>query len=678
MEVGDGKTIEVLLASYNGEKYIRQQLDSILDQTVPGIRILASDDGSTDGTVEILRRYEKEYPGQVTVAGTSSEDEGKGGRASGGSVPAPAANFFRLLAQADADYILLSDQDDVWLPEKTGKLLARIRGIEGEDGGIPALVFSDMEVVDKNLNRISASFFSYAHSDPRRLSLSEILPENPVTGGALMMNRALLEQVREMPEACFMHDWWIALCAVCFGRISCVREALSLYRQHGDNSLGARAAGSLKDVAERPFRQAQVEQNYRRMFDQAAAFLKRFGGQLTKTQRETLRAWLALPMQTPAERLRSIRRYHFYKSSRLQTLAMCFTIPRRGFAQGGPEDRRPAAADGTSACVILNYNDAETTEELVCGIRGYKSLDHIVIVDNASADGSFERLSRLRSRKISVIRAAKNGGYGAGNNLGVRYASEVLGAKRVLIANPDVLFTEECLRHLESVFHRNPKVGAAAAVMRTPAESRKDSAPFSGDKAVPDTDAYAPCGKGAAAPVTNAWRLQGFCGELLFMGPLSRRLFRRALYYPAGYYRGKRVVRVDVVHGSMLMVNAEAFKRCGGYDENMFLYQEEMVLARRLRAAGFCTVLLTGEQYIHRESVSVNKSVADSRKRQTLREESVLYYMEKYLGIGPVRKRIAELWFWGIRMETGIFSRLTRLCARLKPGGEIRRKESGV
>ena len=680
-----GKTIEVLLASYNGEKYISQQLDSILDQTVPGIRILVSDDGSTDGTAEILRQYAREYPGQVVLldgAAAAAPEAGKGqvsaaaggpeaagssaavgssaaaessaaagsSAVPGGNIPAPARNFFRLMAHADADYILLSDQDDVWIPEKAERLLERIRGLEGENGGVPALVFSDMEVVDESLNRISPSFFSYAHCDPDRLTLSEILAENPVTGGALMMNRPLLELARRVPEACCMHDWWIALAAVCFGRIACVREALYFYRQHGDNSLGARRTGSLEDLAGRPGRQAQVEENYRRMFDQAAALLNMYGDRLTKEQRAVVKAWLAVPDQAPFARLRTIRRYHFYKSSFAQTLAQCVTIPRwdkpdwyPAARRGGEraEGRAETSRGSGTVCVILNYNDAATTEDLVRRIRGYGSLDHIVVVDNASADDSFARLAALQDRKVTVIRAEKNGGYGAGNNLGVRFAAETLGAGQVLIANPDVEFSERCVRNLAGFLRRNPQVGAAAAVMDVPGKVRED-------------------GGGKRCRPANVWRLHGFLGELVFMGPVSRRLFAGWIYYPAGYFAGKKAARVDAVHGSMLMVNAEAFMACGGYDENIFPYQEEMVLAGRMRSAGYVMALLPDERYIHRESVSISRSVSDALARQRLRETSVLYYMERYLGIGPVRKAAAKLWFAAVRAETRVYLRIPR------------------
>ncbi len=376
--------ITVLLAAYNGEKYIAEQLDSILEQSVPGIRILVSDDGSTDRTPEILLEYQERYPERILrrdrrrggarapgeeereerESSGSLEKETQEERKSSGSVeketreeressgslgkekreerkstsapekenrrqepdmPAPARNFFWLLSQAEGDYLLFSDQDDVWKPDKVEKLLERMKEIE-ESG--PCLVFSDMEVTDRELRQISPSFFSYSRCDPDRLSLAELLVENPVTGGALMMNRALAELARQVPRVCFMHDWWAALCAVCFGRISCLRESLSLYRQHGDNVLGAVRTGGAEDLVRRAGRQRQVAENYRRMFGQAGAFLEMYGNRLKAGQCAVLEAYLALPSQSPVQRFASIRRNGFCKTSKLQTLAQCVTIPR--------------------------------------------------------------------------------------------------------------------------------------------------------------------------------------------------------------------------------------------------------------------------------------------------------------------------------------------------------------
>ena len=318
--------ITVLMAAYEGERYIEQQLDSILAQTVPDLEIIVSDDGSEDGTRKILEQYERWYPDQISLKHRVKEGAYRDRE---DRVPPVAMNFFWLLGQADGDYILLSDQDDVWENHKVRTLLRRMRQLERKLGrDHPILIHSDMEVTDEDLYVLSRSFFKYQRCDPNRTSFSEILAENPVTGGAVMMNRALARLVETVPGTCFMHDWWIALAASCFGTISCVREPLYQYRQHGGNTLGARRTGGRKDLRERIGRQSQVEDNYRRMFAQAAAFGAMYRERMTGRQKRTLRAFLALPLQSPGGRFGNIVRNRFFKSSPIQTLAQCVTIPK--------------------------------------------------------------------------------------------------------------------------------------------------------------------------------------------------------------------------------------------------------------------------------------------------------------------------------------------------------------
>lgn len=328
--------ITVLMATYQGKKYLEQQLDSILAQTVP-VRILVSDDGSADGTREMLCQYREWYPEQVFLEhrpGTASAENDE--------ISPAAQNFFWLMSRAaqegESDYIMLSDQDDVWFNDKVKRLQERMVELEAELGAShPILVHSDMEVVDENMGQIHPSFFSYQHCDPDRVSFAEVLVENPVTGGALMMNKALLELVAgknggkngnvKFPAACCMHDWWIALSASCFGTIDCVAEPLYQYRQHEGNTLGAKATGSVSDIKERLGRRQQVKDNYRRMLEQAVAFGRRYGKRMDGQQKAVLRAFLSLIYQSPSERMKTIRAYHLYKSSLIQILAMCVTMP---------------------------------------------------------------------------------------------------------------------------------------------------------------------------------------------------------------------------------------------------------------------------------------------------------------------------------------------------------------
>ncbi len=279
------------------------------------------------------------------------------------------------------------------------------------------------------------------------------------------------------------------------------------------------------------------------------------------------------------------------------------------------------------ACVILNYNDAETTEKLVRQIADYEILHRIIVVDNASTDDSLERLKTLEQdenlSKLRVIFTDHNGGYGYGNNVGVRYAAETEKATHVLIANPDVSFSEQSLKAMLIIFAHHPKVGIVTTRIR--------------DARFPN--------------LMNGWPLRGFVRELLSMGPVSRRLFRRSFDYPDSYFEGRKAVYAGAVHGSMLMVDAEKFLKCGGYDEGIFLYEEEQILGRRMHKAGYRSVLLLNQHYDHQHSTSISKTFSDDRKRQKMREESTLYYMKNYLHINPVQEWFAKLWFAGIRAE---------------------------
>ena len=149
----------------------------------------------------------------------------------------------------------------------------------------------------------------------------------------------------------------------------------------------------------------------------------------------------------------------------------------------------------------------------------------------------------------------------------------------------------------------------------------------------------------------NGWPLRSFMRELLSMGPVSRRLLGKTFNYPDSCFAGRSAVYVGAVHGSMLMVDTEKFLEAGGYDEGIFLYEEEQVLGRRMQNAGYRSVLLLNQHYDHEHSTSISKSFSDAMKRQRLREKSTLYYMRHYLHISPLQEQIAKLWFAGIRME---------------------------
>ena len=219
--------IEILLATYNGEAYLRQQLDSLFAQSFQDFRILARDDGSADGTVSILSEYEKQHPEQMKII----RDDRKGG--------SPARNFFILLEHASADYVMFCDQDDVWLKNKIGTTYDAMRQTEQVRGkDTPCLVYADYRAVGADLEEI---LFNEKHSQVYRhkLDVHHLLVQNYVTGCLMICNRALYVRCGAFEDGILMHDWWLALLASGCGVIRHIPETVMLYRQHGNNQAGA-------------------------------------------------------------------------------------------------------------------------------------------------------------------------------------------------------------------------------------------------------------------------------------------------------------------------------------------------------------------------------------------------------------------------------------------------------
>ena len=222
--------VDIVMATYNGMPYIREQLQSILWQDYPQFRLLIHDDGSTDGTVEEIRKVAERYPDKVFFIedGITFKDAKK--------------NFEHLLKMTDADYIFLTDQDDVWLPSKVSAMLKHIKNGEQQYGGMhkPILVFSDLSPIDKNGFPKSTSMFKMENVNPRAVCLELLLSRNIIPGCVMGFNRSLLEVSLPFPNEAVMHDWWLALVAAATGNILYVPKSLVLYRQHERNAIGVR------------------------------------------------------------------------------------------------------------------------------------------------------------------------------------------------------------------------------------------------------------------------------------------------------------------------------------------------------------------------------------------------------------------------------------------------------
>ncbi len=275
----DMDKIEVLMAVYNGSAYIREQIDSILNQTYENWHLTISDDGSTDGTDLIADEYAAKYPEKIT-------------RVYSGVRFGNARDHFMWLSEnCTSRYMLYSDQDDVFNPEKMSRLMDAMQNAERQWGrDLPILVFSDQTVVDEKLNVIEPSLMRCQKQAFDSFDYHALLIQNVVTGGAMMVNRPLCSlavQCRSR-ERIIMHDWWMAATAARFGKIIYLDEPLSLYRQHGGNSVGAKRVGSAGYIAGMMGNLRGVREMILRKKSQAGVFEETYTALLTAEDRQFL------------------------------------------------------------------------------------------------------------------------------------------------------------------------------------------------------------------------------------------------------------------------------------------------------------------------------------------------------------------------------------------------------
>jgi glycosyltransferase involved in cell wall biosynthesis len=211
-------TVQVLMSTYNGTDYLREQIDSILAQDHPHVRLLVRDDGSSDGTVSVLREHETEHENVDVITG---ENLGV------------TDSFFRLLERAgDADYYAFSDQDDVWKKDKLSRAVASLER-EQRSGEEPFLYFSRLEFVDENLNHLGYS------PKVNVTGFRNALIQNQSIGCTSVINAAARRLlVQDLPDEALMHDWWVYAVVSAFGRVVHDPTPTILYRQHSSNVVG--------------------------------------------------------------------------------------------------------------------------------------------------------------------------------------------------------------------------------------------------------------------------------------------------------------------------------------------------------------------------------------------------------------------------------------------------------
>lgn len=225
MKKQDKKSVCVLLSTYNGEKYLRELLDSVFAQEDVEVKLFVRDDGSSDSTVSILKEYEEKNLVTLTV----------------GNNLGFVKSFSWLIKNApEADYYACCDQDDVWLPKK---LINGVTCMEEHGQEIPQLYFTSLVVVDKNLKEITRKSHTHYAINAKNRFVENLL-FNMVQGCSTIFNSALRDVYKSIPtDDLTSHDYTLSTLASGLGIVHFSEDAQVLYRQHGNNSVGFYASG---------------------------------------------------------------------------------------------------------------------------------------------------------------------------------------------------------------------------------------------------------------------------------------------------------------------------------------------------------------------------------------------------------------------------------------------------
>lgn len=301
--------IHILLSTYNGERFLAEQIESIRRQTVTDWTLLIRDDGSSDSTREIIQSYCQKDSRIHFINPDDSTNVGV------------VQSFHTLLKYDIADYYFFSDQDDIWLEDKLALQLERANQYPVE---IPLLVYTDLKVVTQDLRVIHESMIR-SQSARANTRLVQELTENTVTGCVAMINHCLAEYwTGQESHELLMHDWYLALIAAAMGNLVYIDRATELYRQHDSNVLGARTLRKRMRNWLFPHRLVAKYWKLITASQQQATNLLQLP--LTDDDRELVENFVTI-MDVPLfERIKRLRRYGYQKNRRFHTLVFTTLI----------------------------------------------------------------------------------------------------------------------------------------------------------------------------------------------------------------------------------------------------------------------------------------------------------------------------------------------------------------
>nr|CAA6814718.1 MAG: Alpha-L-Rha alpha-1,3-L-rhamnosyltransferase (EC [uncultured Thiotrichaceae bacterium] len=296
--------VQVLLSTWNGERWLPALLESLERQTFTDWELLVRDDGSGDKTVKLLLEWQHKYPDRVVYCDLYGEHLGS------------TASFSHLVAVSYAPYLMFCDQDDVWFTGKIEVKYAAAKKLSALHGNqSPLLIHTDLALVNENKPLVPDSFWEQRDFDVHQRK-QDYLFTNTVTGCATLFNRAAADKAFPVPEGVQYHDRWLGLVCAWFGRVYPVEQASLFYRQHDNNVVGAGLA-NYQHVSVR-----SIPERVAQWSSQAEMFLKRFGAELKTEDYCLIEALADLRHLKGWQRRKHIIRHRLFKRGVMANMAL--------------------------------------------------------------------------------------------------------------------------------------------------------------------------------------------------------------------------------------------------------------------------------------------------------------------------------------------------------------------
>lgn len=306
--------IDILMATYNSEKYISEQLQSIINQTYKDFHLYICDDVSTDSTSNILSEYKLQYNNTISIL---KNETNKGAK----------YNFSNLFQTSQADYIMFSDHDDVWLNNKIEVTYNKMIELENKySKDIPILVFTDKFVTDDKLNITAKSHNKSEKFNTNDFSLNRLLMGNVASGCTIMVNAALRKICGTINSNALMHDYWLMLTAAAFGNIGYINIPTMYYRQHNNNQLGAQNNSLLNALKNIKTGKQNLKNMVFKNITQAEAFYNQYENLLSDENKCILKEFIKLRDKRNISFIKSMVRNKFYKSGILKNLGLIYAF----------------------------------------------------------------------------------------------------------------------------------------------------------------------------------------------------------------------------------------------------------------------------------------------------------------------------------------------------------------